>query len=156
MKKIWRNGWVQTIFYGVVAGIIFILLDNKFKFFAPHEKNGTYKGVVEVDKDKMYFTTAKYSEFEYNFGKVKEGDTVHHVFKLTNTGEEPLIIYKSAGSCECIGAFSINKSILPDSTVDIEVYFKTIGRKGSQLRSVTVTTNTDPADAVLVFKGEVE
>ena len=104
----------------------------------------------------MYFTKAEYSHFEYDFGKVKEGDTVGHVFKLKNTGKEPLIMYKSTGSCDCIKAFSAGKNIMPDSTTDIMVYFKTLGRKGPQIKTVSITTNTDPSEATLTFKGEVE
>ena len=107
MKNIIRNTWVQVILLGLVIGVIFILLDNKFDFFNSEKEESLYNGPVQIDKEKTYFTTAEYSEFEYNFGKVKEGDTVGHVFKLKNTGDEPLLIYKSKGSCDCIAAFSI-------------------------------------------------
>lgn len=156
MRKVLKNGWVQMILLGLLIGLVFILVDNKYKFFGTQDEKGTYKGVIEVDKDKMYFTTAEYSEFEYDFGKVKEGDTVSHIFKLRNTGDEPLIIYKSAGSCDCIGAFASGESIMPDSTGEISVYFKTKGRKGPQKRTVEIVTNTDPSTATLTFKGKVE
>jgi hypothetical protein len=156
MKNFFRNTWVQVIFFGLVIGLIFIVVDNKYKFFNSNKDERVYKGPVEVDKDKTYFTKAEYSEFEYNFGKVNEGDTVGHVFKLKNIGKEPLIIYKSRGSCDCIGAFSSGKNIMPDSTEDIMVYFKTKGRKGPQIKTVSIITNTDPSEAVLTFKGEVE
>ena len=155
MRKFFKNTWFQIIFFGLLIGVVFILLDNKFKFFEKKERD-TYKGVVEADKDKIYFTKAEYSEFEYDFGKVKEGDTVGHVFKIRNIGKEPLIIYKSQASCECIAAFASDKSIMPDSTGNINVFFKTKGRKGKQIRSVDIVTNTDPATATLMFKGEVE
>lgn len=156
MKKLIVNTWFQVIFFGLVIGIIFILLDNKFNLFNAGEDKDLYEGPIQIEKDRTYFTKAEYSEFEYDFGKVKEGDTVGHVFKLKNIGKEPLIIYKSKGSCECIGAFSSGKSIMPDSTENINVYFKTKGRKGSQVRTVSIITNTDPAEAILTFKGEVE
>jgi hypothetical protein len=156
MKDLIKNTWFQVIFFGLIIGAIFILVDNKYNFFSTKTKEGIYKGPIEVDKDKTYFTQAKYSEFEYNFGVVKEGDTVGHVFKITNTGQEPLIIYKSKGSCECIGAFSSGKTIGPDSTADIEVFFKTKGRKGPQTRTVSIITNTEPSEAILTFKGEVK
>ena len=156
MKNIIRNTWVQVILLGLVIGVIFILLDNKFDFFNSEKEESLYNGPVQIDKEKTYFTTAEYSEFEYNFGKVKEGDTVGHVFKLKNTGDEPLLIYKSKGSCDCIAAFSEKNNIPPDSTIDIQVFFKTKGRKGPQLRTVSIITNTDPAEAILTFKGDVE
>ena len=76
MKNIIRNTWVQVILSGLVIGAIFILLDNKFDFFNSKKEESLYNGPVQIDKEKTYFTTAEYSEFEYNFGKVKEGDTV--------------------------------------------------------------------------------
>lgn len=156
MKKIFKNSWVQIISLGLVIGLVFILIDNKYKFFDSDKDENLYKGPIEVDKNKMYFTKAEYSGFEYNFGKVKEGDTVGHVFKLKNIGKEPLIMYKSTGSCDCIRAFSSGKNIMPDSTSEITVYFKTIGRKGPQIKTVSIITNTDPSEAILTFKGQVE
>ena len=156
MKKIFKNSWVQIISIGLVMGLVFILVDNKYGFFDSDKDDNLYKGPIEVDKDKMYFTKAEYSEFEYNFGKVKEGDTVGHVFKLKNIGKEPLIMYKSTGSCDCIKAFSSGKNIMPDSTGEITVYFKTIGRKGPQTKTVSIITNTDPSETILTFKGQVE
>lgn len=156
MKKVFKNSWVQIISLGLVIGFVFIVLDNKFKFFESKKVESLYKGPIEADKKTMYFTKAEYSHFEYDFGKVKEGDTVGHVFKLKNTGKEPLIMYKSTGSCDCIKAFSAGKNIMPDSTTDITVYFKTLGRKGPQIKTVSITTNTDPSEATLTFKGEVE
>ena len=156
MKKLFKNAWFQVIFFGLLIGLTFIVLDNKYNFFKTDKEESLYEGPVQIEKNKTYFTQAEYSEFEYNFGKVKEGDTVGHVFRLKNIGKEPLIIYKSKGSCECIAAFSSNKNILPDSTADVQVFFKTKGRKGPQVRTVSIITNTDPAEAILTFKAEVE
>ena len=158
MKKILNKNWVKMILLGLVIGGVFILLDNKLHIWnGKSKKEDLYNGPISIEKDKTYVTTAEYSGFEYDFGKVKEGDTVSHVFQLKNTGKEPLIIYKSTGSCECIAAFyTSGKSIMPDSTADISVFFKTKGRKGPQSKSVEIITNTDPAAATIVFKGEVE
>ena len=109
MKKLFKNAWFQVIFFGLLIGLTFIVLDNKYNFFKTDKEESLYEGPVQIEKNKTYFTQAEYSEFEYNFGKVKEGDTVGHVFRLKNIGKEPLIIYKSKGSCECIAAISSNK-----------------------------------------------
>lgn len=83
MKRIIKNTWFQVISLGLIIGIVIILLDNKYKFFGKsNDDQEIYNGPVQMEKGKTYFTTAEYSEFEYNFGKVKEGDTVGHVFKL--------------------------------------------------------------------------
>ena len=145
------------ILFGVLIGIILIVVDMKFDLLGKKPKDaGEYNGPVGGDKDKMYFTTATYSEHEYNFGKVKEGDTVMHVFKITNTGKEPLFIFKVKGSCDCIKIICKTDPISPGESNDITVAFLTKGRKGKQVRTAMIDTNTDPAEMVITFTGEVE
>ena len=157
MKKLFKKGWFQVILAGVVIGFAFILLDNQFDFFNKRKSSGNYVGPVEGKKDEMYITTASYSEVKYDFGKVKEGDTVKHVFKIKNTGKAPLFIYKANGTCDCIFPFvDKSKPLDPGEEREIMVAFITKGRKGPQSRSVLIDTNTDPAEMVLVLTGVVE
>jgi len=37
-------------------------------------------------------------ETEHNFGKVKEGTTLEHVFRIRNQGDQQLVIEKASGS----------------------------------------------------------
>ena len=157
MKKLLKKGWFQMILFGLVIGTALIILDNKFNLLGKKtEDSGEYHGPVSTDKDKMYFTTAKYPEIKYDFGKVKEGDTVKHVFKIHNTGKEPLFIYKGVGSCDCIKVAFSSEPIAPDAEQDITVYFLTKGRKGKQFRTALIDTNTDPIEMTLTLTGEVE
>lgn len=160
MKTIFRKTWVQIIFFGAIIGAVLIIADNKWGFF--NKKNSsdkgsdTYNGPVSIDKNKTYFTEVKFSETNHDFGKVKEGDTLSYVFKITNTGNEPLVVYKSAGSCDCVGATVTKEMIQPGTEVDVKTYFNTKGRKGPQNRVITLTCNTEPADIVLTLKADVE
>src|SRR5690242_18086006 len=43
----------------------------------------------------------KFEEEEYNFGTIKQGESMTHLFSFTNNGKEPLIITSAAGSCGC-------------------------------------------------------
>ena len=102
MKKLLAKTWFQIIAFGIVIGAGLILLDNQFDFFNANVKTvSTYNGPVTIEKDKTYFTQASLNETSVDFGKVKEGDTLSHVFKISNTGNEPLFIYKTSGSCDC-------------------------------------------------------
>jgi hypothetical protein len=112
--------------------------------------------VVEANTDEMYFTKAQFSETKFDFGKVQEGDTIMHQFTIKNIGTEPLMIFKAKGSCDCILAKHPEMPLLPDSAGVINVYFKTIGRKGRQVRTVNVETNTEPSETVLTLSGDVE
>lgn len=157
MKSLFKKTWFQIILYGAIIGIVLIVLDNKFDLLGKKTKNsGEYNGPVSGDKDKMYFTTANYSQIEYDFGKIKEGDTVRYVFKIQNTGKEPLFIFKGKGTCDCIRVFFSTEQIAPGQSQDITVAFLSKGRKGKQVRSALIDTNTDPAEMVLTMKGEVE
>ena len=157
MKKLIRKPWFQVILSGIVLGTAFILLDNKFDFFEKKKSSGEYQGPVGGEKGEMYITTASYSEVKFDFGSVKEGDTVKHVFKLKNTGKAPLFIYKANGTCDCIFPFvDKSKPLDPGEERDITVAFVTHGRKGPQSRSVLIDTNTDPAEMVLALTGVVE
>jgi hypothetical protein len=157
MKTVFKKTWFQILFFGAIAGAALIVVDNKTNLFKPGKKESdTYNGPVSVDKDKTYFTQASLSETTYDFGKVKEGDTLSHVFKITNNGKEPLVIYKSVGSCDCVAAVHTKEMIPPGKEVDITVHFDTKGRKGAQNRTITITCNTEPADAILAIKAEVE
>jgi hypothetical protein len=158
MKKLLRNGWIQVILSGTILGLAFILLDNKLNFFdSKKSSDGKFQGPVSGEKGDMYITTASYSEVKFDFGKVKEGDTVKHVFKVKNTGKAPLFIYKANGTCDCILPFvDKSKPLEPGEEREILVAFLTKGRKGPQSRSVLIDTNTDPSEMVLALTGEVE
>jgi len=157
MKKLFAKTWFKIIAFGIIIGAVFILLDNQFDFFnSKSTDSGNYNGPVTVDKDKAYFTQASLSETSVDFGKVKEGDTLSHVFKISNTGKEPLIIYKTSGSCDCVAAVVTKEMIPPGKEVDITAYFNTKGRKGPQNKTLELTCNTDPAQLLITLKAHVE
>ena len=157
MKKLFKKTWFQILFFGILVGGALIVIDNQFGLFGGGKKeNGTYNGPVSVDKDKTYFTEISLSEAGYDFGKVNEGDTLSHVFKMRNTGKEPLIIYKSVGSCDCVGTDYPKDMIAPGNEVTLKTYFNTKGRKGPQNRTITLTCNTEPADIMLTIKADVQ
>lgn len=156
MKKIIKSAWFQILFFGIIIGIILIVIDPTLSIFSKDEnKPPVYNGAIRSSTDEMFFTNFSYTETSFDFGQVTEGDTVSHTFKIKNTGSEPLMIYKTKGSCDCIKAYYSDKPILPGEEGDINVFFKTIGRKGKQVRTVSVTTNSEPAESTLTFTGEV-
>ena len=146
------------MFFGVVFGGLLIFIDSNYDLLGTvkEKKPEIYNGAIEAKTDEMYFAKVEYPEITYDFGKVKEGDTIMHKFIIKNVGDEPLMIYKTKGSCDCIKAYHSDKAIMPGTEAEIDVYFKTIGRKGHQVRSVNINTNTEPADASLTLTGEVE
>jgi hypothetical protein len=41
------------------------------------------------------------SEPSFDFGKIKKGDVVEHIYEVTNTGKNPLIISSVQPTCGC-------------------------------------------------------
>ena len=46
-------------------------------------------------------TTIAFTETDFDFGTINDGDQVQHTFEFTNSGDEPLIISNAKGSCGC-------------------------------------------------------
>ncbi len=101
-------------------------------------------------------TSVKFDKIEHNFGKMKQGDVVECTFKISNTGNEPLIIEEAHGSCGCTVPDYPKEPIPAGQTRDIKVKFNSAGKKGNQQKTVTVTANTDPISTVLTIKAEVD
>jgi hypothetical protein len=101
-------------------------------------------------------TSITFDKKEHDFGHMKQGDQVECVFKVTNTGNEPLIIEEAHGSCGCTVPDYPKEPIPAGQTRDIKVKFNSAGKKGSQTKTVTLTSNTEPLQSILTIKAEVE
>lgn len=98
-------------------------------------------------------------EFEkdfHDFGIIKEGEKVSHVFKFKNVGTEPLIIKNVKPACGCTTPDWTKDPVPPGGEGKIEVSFDSQGRTGIQNKTVEVFANTDPEVHTLKFKGEVK
>ncbi|EMR02234.1 DUF1573 domain-containing protein [Cesiribacter andamanensis] len=97
-----------------------------------------------------------YEKTEYDFGTVKEGTVVEHVYKFKNSGDVPLVIQSAVASCGCTVPDYSKKPIPPGQSGEIKVRFDSATRPGIQNKTVTVTANTEPAITRLTIKGNVE
>lgn len=77
----------------------------------------------------------------FDFGTIKSGEKVEHMYKITNTGKSDLIIRKVKSSCGCTAVLPSSKVIHPGETSDLKTVFNSRGKKGRQYKSVTVITN---------------
>ncbi len=100
-------------------------------------------------------TTMEFAETEFNFGKVKAGEKVQHVYKFKNTGKEPLVISNAKGSCGCTVPEWPKEPIGVGEEGEILVEFNSKGKSGNQAKTVTITANTDPPQTLIQIKGEV-
>ena len=100
-------------------------------------------------------TTLKFTALEHDFGTVKEGEKVKHVFEVQNTGKTDLVLQDVRASCGCTTPNYEKRPIRPGKKGNIEVVFDTKGRPGKQRKSVMVVANTEPTNTVLTFTCEV-
>jgi hypothetical protein len=99
----------------------------------------------------------EFEESVFNFGKLKNGESVEKEFVFKNTGKRDLVIRKISSSCGCTVVKPAADVIKPGESSSLKVKFNSKGKHGRQNLAVTVITN-DPANhkSILWVKGEIE
>lgn len=92
----------------------------------------------------------------YEFGDVKEGEKVEHVFTFTNTGKSPLIISNVSASCGCTTPEYSTHPIAPNEEGSVKVVFDTQNQVGMQQKLITILSNAEPSRTVVQLKGQVK
>lgn len=114
---------------------------------------------VPVSADGEVETDLPEFEFEnpvFEFGKISQGEKVSHSFRFKNSGEADLIIAKVEGSCGCTVLKSWPKHpVRPGEMAKIDVVFESIGKRGTQNKTISIVANTYPSTTILTLKGEV-
>jgi hypothetical protein len=100
-------------------------------------------------------TTVQIIDSSYDFGTVTEGEIVTYNYRFINTGKKPLIVTNASASCGCTVPEKPEKPIEPGETAVIKVKFDSNKRVGMAQKTVTVTSNAEPAFPTLILKGEV-
>lgn len=99
---------------------------------------------VEEVKPEGPLPSIEFTEELHDFGTIKEGDVVEHMFKFKNTGDAPLIISSATASCGCTVPVWPKEPIAVGDEAEIQVRFNSKGKPGIQNKTVTVTANTYP------------
>lgn len=92
----------------------------------------------------------------HDFGLVSEGELAIYDFKFTNVGDEPIVMSNVKASCGCTTPSWPREPILPGKEGMIKVQYNSKGRVGIFNKSITITSNAEPATKVLRIKGIVE
>lgn len=136
-----------------------ILIKQQIKKFAMKKTNvlimllliGSISLMAQTQKAKITFT-----EETYDFGKIaEEKGPVTKEFTFTNTGAQPLIIQNVKASCGCTTPDWTKDPILPGKKGFIKATYNPHGRPGPFNKSITVTSNAENSNVVLIIKGEV-
>lgn len=99
----------------------------------------------------------KFKETSFNFGQVKQGQVLTHVFEFTNEGNETLVIEKVRSSCGCTAALVSAKKIAPGAKGELKVTFNTTGFQGRVSKYVYIESNDSRKNEVqLTISAEIE
>lgn len=106
-------------------------------------------------KEKVSGPAITFTESKYDFGKIKSGDVVKHVFKFKNTGTAPLVISNIGVSCGCTTPNWSKDPIAPGKSGTITAEFNSTGKMGMQSKVLTVESNAAAGSAMVSLVGEV-
>jgi hypothetical protein len=126
--------------------------DTKNVSATPHEAHA--EGTTN-EKPEGPLPAIKFSETEFDFGTIKEGDVVEHTFSFVNTGEAPLIIQNAQPSCGCTAPDWTKEPIPVGGKGYVKARFDSNGKTQLQNKTITVSANTWPQQTVLRFKAMV-
>jgi uncharacterized cupredoxin-like copper-binding protein len=93
---------------------------------------------------------------EHDFGDIKQGEKVSHVFVLTNSGGDLLTISNVKASCGCTAALPEKNELAPGESTNLNVTFNSAGRLGKQRKIIRVESNDpDNPQVIVTIKGNV-
>ena len=101
-------------------------------------------------------TTAHFEETVYDWGTLKVGEKMTHIFRFKNTGNQPLVIKDAKTTCGCTVPEKPQAPIEPGKMGELKVVFDSHNKFGTQVKPITVTSNTVPETIQLTIKGEVK
>ncbi|MBN9311959.1 MAG: hypothetical protein BGO40_07845 [Chryseobacterium sp. 39-10] len=101
-------------------------------------------------------TTLALSESNFEFGKIKKGKHVEHVYEVTNTGKNPLIISQVKPGCGCTVPDYTKDPILPGQTGKITLKFDSTNFDGLVNKQAEVYANVEKAPIVLTFSADIQ
>ena len=110
---------------------------------------------AQVQQEVKDPTTVQLIDSIYDFGKVAEGEIVEYSYRFKNTGTNPLVVTNVSASCGCTVPEKPEAPIKPGEIGFIKVKFNSENRPGEVHKTVTVTSNANPAFQELSLKGEV-
>ena len=147
-----RTRFLKSIVFGLITFLIFSCDQDPSK-----KINAENVKAVEERIDKAYDSAEIEFEFDsYDFGEVKDGEIVEVDFNFTNSGKSDLIIFDASASCGCtVPEYPQNLNIKPGQSDKLKVRFDTANKPGKQIKSVTLTTNTNSGKKIIRISGFV-
>ncbi|MBW8524755.1 DUF1573 domain-containing protein [Chryseobacterium chendengshani] len=123
----------------------------------PRAQNNTAAGEVATPAvSSQPLTTVALSESNFDFGNIKKGDKVNHVYEVTNTGTNPLIISEVKPGCGCTAPEFTKDPILPGKKGKITLSFDSSSFDGAVQKYADVFANVEKAPIKLTFNANIQ
>ena len=147
---------MKKYYYMLIVGIVSFLnisCDNN------PTKKINQQNLLETEKrleQESVLPILKFDFDTYDFGQVNDGEIVEVDYTFKNIGESNLIIYDASASCGCtVPEYPKDKEIKPGESGVIKARFDSSGQTGKQVKSITLTTNTENSKKIIRMSGFV-
>ena len=147
---------MKKYYYMLIVGIVCFLnisCDNN------PTKKINQQNLLETEKrleQESVLPILKFDFDTYDFGQVNDGEIVEVDYTFKNIGESNLIIYDASASCGCtVPEYPKDKEIKPGESGVIKARFDSSGQTGKQVKSITLTTNTENSKKIIRMSGFV-
>lgn len=101
-------------------------------------------------------TTVALSESNFDFGKIKKGEKVQHVYEITNTGSSPLVISEVKPGCGCTAPDFTKEPIMPGKKGKITLHFDSTNFDGNVSKFADVFANVEKMPIKLTFTANIQ
>lgn len=101
-------------------------------------------------------TTIALSESNFDFGQIKKGDKVQHVYEVTNTGTNPLVISEVKPGCGCTAPDFTKEPIMPGKKGKITLHFDSTNFDGAVNKYADVFANVEKTPIKLTFTANIQ
>jgi len=132
--------WLITVIVGVITVLLFLRV-----FSGPKKIR-----IVDILKTSMVFDTT-----DMDLGSLACDQPEKAIYRFTNTGTHPLIIYRVTASCGCTAVEWPSEVIHPEKTGTITVTYDA-ANPGRFRKTVYVYANIKTSPITLALEGTVE
>jgi len=134
--------------------------------FTPQQLDATNRvvpaGQLAIQDDSMKkklkpeeYPVIEFDAKEFDFGTIKQGDKVEHIYTFKNTGKNDLSVIEVRPSCGCTAPEWTKTPVKKGESGEIKIIFNSAGKSGSQHKSIALLTNTMDGHEVLIFKANI-
>ncbi|MFY7813813.1 MAG: DUF1573 domain-containing protein [Chryseobacterium taeanense] len=116
----------------------------------------TVAGEPAAPASNQPLTTIALSENNFDFGKIKKGDKVEHVYEVTNTGTNPLVISEVKPGCGCTAPDFTKEPIMPGKKGKITLHFDSTNFDGNVSKFADVFANVKKTPIKLTFTANIQ